>query len=88
MAVDLSSIVNLTTQINALQGQLERTTDATAKAVLSAQIAGLQAQLTAEASHQQAQVDASNNLLNGLGLFNTLTQTVGTAAPAIINLFK
>lgn len=88
MAVDLSTITSLTVQINALTQQMPTITDPGAKALVQAQIGMLNAQLAAEAQHQQAQVDASNNLLNGLGLFATLSNSVGTLAPSIIGLFK
>lgn len=84
----LGTIVSLTTQIAALQQALNQTTDASAKAIIGAQLAVLSAQLSAEAQHQQSQADASANLLNGLNLFSTLTGIVGTSAPTIINLFK
>lgn len=84
----LGTIVSLTTQINALNSTLNQTTDPAAKAIISAQISVLSAQLQAEAAHQQAQADASANLLNGLGLFATLSGLVGTSAPTVINLFK
>ena len=88
MAVDPSVIVGYTVQLNALQTQLAATTDPAAKAFIQAQVAVLSAQLSAEAQHQQAQADASSNLLNGLGLFTTLTSAVGSAAPSILALFK
>lgn len=88
MAVNLDNIVSLTTQINALRGQAERLPDGPAKQLLEAQVAGLEAQLTAEAQHQQAQVEASQNIMSSLGLFATLTNVVGQQAPAIISLFK
>jgi hypothetical protein len=88
MAVNLDNIVGLTTQINALRAQAERLPDGPAKQLLEAQLAGLEAQLTAEAQHQQSQVEASQNVMNQLQLFNTLQNLVGTTAPAIINLFK
>ena len=88
MAVDPSVIVGYTVQLNALQTQLASATDPTVKAFLQSQIGMVASQLTAEAQHQQAQADASSNLLNGLGLFSTLTNAVGTAAPSIISLFK
>lgn len=88
MAVDLSTITGLTVQISALQTQAATATDPSVKALLQAQIGMLSAQLAAEAQHAQAQADASNNLLNGLGLFATLSSTVGSAAPSIIALFR
>ena len=88
MAIDLSSIAGLTVQINALQTSAASITDPGAKALVNAQISMLTAQLTAEVQHAQAQADASSNMLNGLGLFATLSQTVGAAAPSIIGLFK
>ncbi len=87
MAVDLSNITSLTVQIGALQQQLANITDPGAKSLIQAQVMMLQAQLSAEAQHAQAQVDASNNLLSSLGLFATLSGIVGSAAPSIINLF-
>lgn len=84
----LGTIVSLTTQINALQTAMNQTTDPAAKAIISAQLAVLTAQLSAEAQHQQSQADASANLLNGLGLFATLTSVVGNGAPSILALFK
>jgi hypothetical protein len=86
--IDLSSIAGLTVQINALQQSMGTVTDPGAKALIGAQITMLSAQLTAEVQHAQAQADASSNMLNSLGLFATLSQTVGAAAPAIIGLFK
>jgi hypothetical protein len=88
MAVDLSNIVALTNQISSLQQQVTVVTDPTVKALLQSQIAVATSQLNAEAIHTQAQVDASSNALNTLGLFTTLTQAVGAGAPAIISLFK
>ncbi len=86
-AVDLSNIVSLTTQINALQTQAASATDPSVKAMLTSQIAVAEAQLQTEAQHQQSQIDASNNLLNNLGLFATLNSTVGTLAPTVLSLF-
>lgn len=86
-AVDLSNIVSLTTQINALQTQAASATDPSVKAMLTSQIAVAEAQLQTEAQHQQSQIDASNNLLNNLGLFATLNNTVGTLAPTVLSLF-
>ena len=86
--IDLTHIASLTVQINALQQSAASVQDPGAKALINAQITMLSAQLTAEVSHAQSQADASSNMLNGLGLFQTLSQTVGQAAPAIINLFK
>ena len=86
MAVDPSVIVGYTVQLGALQQQLASTTDPTVRAFLQAQISTISAQLSAEAQHQQAQADASSNLLNGLGMFATLSNTVGTMAPSILAL--
>jgi hypothetical protein len=86
--VDLSSITNLTVQINALQQTAQSVSDPGAKALIQAQITMLSAQLTAQVQHAQAQSDASANLLDGLGLFATLSSVVGTSAPSIIALFK
>jgi hypothetical protein len=86
--IDLSSITGLTVQINALQQAKAGTTDPSAKALLDAQITMLTAQLTAAANHAQAQSDAQSNLLDGLGLFATLSSTVGSSAPSIVALFR
>jgi hypothetical protein len=88
MAIDLSNIAGLTVQINSLQNTSKGITDPGAKALVDAQVSMLTAQLTAEVSHAQAQADASSNMLNGLGMFATLTSVVGGAAPSIISLFK
>ena len=88
MAVDLSKITGLTVQIAALQQQLPTITDPGAKALVGAQVAMLSAQLSAEAQHAQALADSSNNILNSLGIFSTLTGLVGGTAPSIIALFK
>ncbi len=85
---DLDTITTLTVQIGALQAQADKTTDPSAKALIVAQIGMLTAQLSATAQHAQSQADASANLLNGLGLFSTLSSTVGTLAPTILSLFK
>jgi hypothetical protein len=86
--IDLSTITGLTVQINALQQSKNSVTDPAAKALLDAQIAMLSAQLSAAAQHAQAQSDAQSNILDNLGLFATLSSTVGNAAPSIIALFK
>ena len=86
MAVDPSVIVGYTVQLGALQQQLASATDPTVRAFLQTQISTISAQLSAEAQHQQAQADASSNLLNGLGMFATLSNTVGTMAPSILAL--
>ena len=88
MAIDLSNLVGYTQQISSLNDQMGRATDPTLKLILQSQITTLQSQMTMEASHLQAQSDASSNLLNGLGLFSTLTSTIGAAAPGIIALLK
>jgi hypothetical protein len=87
MAIDLSAITGYTVQLNALQAQASSATDPAVKAMLNSQIAVVTAQLSGEAQHQQSQLDASNNTLNTLGLFSTLTAAVGNAAPTIISLF-
>ena len=87
MAVDPSVIVGYTVQLNALQTQLATATDPTIKAFLQSQVATVSAQLSAEAQHQQSQADASSNMLASLGLFATLTNAVGNAAPSIIGRF-
>jgi hypothetical protein len=86
--IDMTAIVSLTTEINALQQALNATTDPSAKANIQAQLSVATAQLTSTAQHQQAQADASANILDSLGLFATLGQVVGTNAPTILNLFK
>ena len=88
MAIDLTHISSLTVQINALQTAVASTADPGAKALIQAQITMLSAELTSEVGHAQAQADASSNMLNGLGMFATLTSVVGGAAPSIIGLFK
>ena len=89
MATDsMNQIVNLTTQINALQQVIGSTTDPGAKAMLQGQLAVLTAQLTATAQHAQAQIDSSNNIIENLGLFSTLTNLVGGSAPSIIAMFR
>jgi hypothetical protein len=86
--VDLSNLVSLTGQLQATQAQSNAATDPTVKAMLNAQVAMLTAQINTEATHTQSQIDASNNALNTLGLFSTLTTAVGSAAPSILALFK
>jgi hypothetical protein len=88
MSVDLTNLVSLTGQLATAQAQAAAATDPTVKAILNAQIASLTAQISNEATHTQSQIDASNNTLNALGLFSTLTTAVGTAAPSILALFK
>jgi len=88
MSVDTDTLVTLTVQIDALQQQLAAATDPAVKSYLTAQIAVLSAQLKATAQHAQSQSDASSNMLNALGLFGTLSNTVGTLAPSILGLFK
>lgn len=88
MAIDLSTLTSLTVQIDALNKQLPLMTDPGAKSLVQAQVIMLQAQLASEAQHMQAQADASSNLLDGLGLFQSLTTLVGNSAPTIISLFK
>lgn len=88
MAIDLSQLTTLTVQIDALEKGLNQMTDPAAKSLVQAQIVMLQAQLSAQAQHMQTQADASNNLLDQLGLFQTLNNMVGNVAPAIISLFK
>lgn len=86
--VDLSGITTLTVQINALQQKSSTLQPSPAKDLLDAQVSMLEAELTANAQHMQAQLDANNNLMNGLGLFAVLNQLVGGVAPTVINLFK
>jgi hypothetical protein len=88
MAIDPAALVGYTVQLSSLTSQAASVTDPTVKAFLNSQIATVTAQLSAEAQHQQAQADASSNLLSGLGLMTTLTSAVGTAAPSILALFK
>lgn len=86
--IDLTAIVSLTTQISSLQQEIAVTPDPTAKAMLQAELNVATKQLNATAQHQQAQADASANLLDGLGMFATLGQVVGANAPTILNLFR
>ena len=88
MAIDLTHISSLTVQISSLQSAEAGVSDPSAKALINAQITMLSAQLNAEVAHAQSQADASSNMLNGLGMFATLTSVVGGAAPSIIGLFK
>lgn len=88
MTIDPSPITKLTIQVNAMRVRLATVTDPSAKAFGEMQLGALEDQLLAEAQHQQSQYDSQNNLLNGLGLFATLTSVLGTNAPTIINLFK
>ena len=88
MAVDLSNLVQYTVQLSALQQAQNSTTDPAAKAVLAAQISTLQAQITAEAQHQQTQAENQSMLLNTIGMTTQLGQLAGSLAPTIINLFK
>ena len=88
MAVDPSVIVGYTVQLASLQKQLAIATDPTVKGFLQSQITTVEDQLSAEAQHQQSQADASSNIMNSLGLFATLSNAVGTAAPSILALFK
>lgn len=88
MSVDLSNIVSLTGQLQTATAQAASATDPTVKAILNSQVASLTAQIANEATHTQSQIDASNNALNTLGLFSTLSSAVGSAAPAIISLFQ
>lgn len=90
-SVDISQIAALTAQLASLNAQMSTTTDATVKALLQAQANMLTAQIQSIAQHAQAQIDASNNLLNGLGLFETLNQVLAGSAtqiPSILSLFK
>ena len=88
MSVDLTNLVSLTGQLQATQAQVASATDPTVKAMLSAQEAMLSAQINTEATHTQGQIDATNNTMNTLSLFSTLTQAVGNAAPSLLALFK
>lgn len=89
--VDLTSIAQLTAQLQALNSQIAATSDPTVKALLQSQAAVVTGQINAAAVHAQNQVDATNNLLDGLGLFSTLNQVLAGSAssiPSIIALFK
>lgn len=88
MSIDLDTITGLTVQLNALNQAKATVTDPAAKALIEAQVATITAQLSAAAAHAQAQSDAQSNMLDSLGLFATLSQVVGNAAPSIISLFK
>jgi hypothetical protein len=87
MSVDLSNLVALTGQLQSATAQAAAATDPTVKAILNSQVVMLTAQIGNEATHTQSQIDASNNALNSLGLFSTLTTAVGSAAPSILALF-
>ena len=87
MAVDFSGVTALAAQIKALQDAAAQATDPTVKAMLMSQAQVAQTQLAANLTHMQSQADASSNLLDSLGLFQTLTTAVGQAAPSIISLF-
>lgn len=89
--VDLTQIAQLTAQLSAVNTQIAAATDPTVKAFLNSQAAVLTQQIQAEATHAQMQVDATNNLLDGLGLFATLNQVLAGASsqiPSILSLFK
>jgi hypothetical protein len=86
--IDTSVLVGYTVQLSSLQAQASAATDPTVKAFLNSQIAMVTAQLSAEAQHQQAQADASSNLMSGLGIMSTFTAAVGNAAPSLIALLK
>jgi hypothetical protein len=88
MSVDLTTLVSLTGQLQATQAQAAAATDPTVKALLTSQVAMLSAQISAEATHTQAQIDATNSTLSTLSLFSTLTSAVGSAAPSLLALFK
>ena len=88
MAIDFTSVTNLTASIKAYQDAGAATTDPTVKALMASQASVASAQLTAELNHMQAQSDASSNMLNTMGLFATLTSAVGSAAPMIVGLLK
>ncbi len=89
--INLDQIAQLAAQLQALNSQIAITTDPTVKGLLQAQASVLTQQLQAAATHAQNNVDATNNLLDGLGLFSTLHQALGGmsgALPNIISLFK
>ena len=88
MAIDFTSVTNLTASIKAYQDAGAASTDPTVKALMASQASVASAQLTAELTHMQAQSDASSNMLNTMGLFATLTNAVGTAAPMIVGWLK
>lgn len=88
MSVDFSQVTALAAQIKALQDAANTATDPTVKAMLNSQAQVAQTQLAANLTHMQSQADASSNLLDTMGLFSTLTNAVGSAAPSIIALFK
>jgi hypothetical protein len=86
--IDMNALVTLTNRVASLNKQISMTADPSAKAMLSAELAVTTDELTATATHQQAQADASANLMNAFGLMATLTSVVGTSAPTIIGLFN
>lgn len=86
--IDMNSIVQSTAKIKALNDVLASTTDPSAKAYIQSQIAVETAAMTANAQHMQSQADASANILDGLGLFATLSSLVGNQAPSLIALFR
>ena len=88
MAIDFTAVTSLTSQIKAYQDQIAVATDPTVKALLTSESAVASAQLNAELTHMQAQSDASSNMINTMGLFATLSQVAGTAAPMIVGLLK
>lgn len=89
--INLDQITQLTAQLQALNSQISVTTDPTVKALLQSQANVITQQLQAAAAHAQANVDSTNNLLDGLGLFATLNSALGGMAqnlPNILSLFK
>ena len=90
-SIDLTQITQLTSQLQALNAQISVTTDPTVKGMLQAQANVVTQQLQAAATHAQNNVDATNNLLDGFGLFTTLNQALSNvpqAIPNILSLFK
>lgn len=89
--VDLTRITQLTAQLAATNTQMAAATDPTVKAFLQSQAEVLTQQIQAEATHAQMQVDSTNNMLDSLGLFSTLTAVLSGASgqiPSILALFK
>ena len=89
--IDVSSIANDTAQLNALNQLIASTTDASVKAMLMAQASMLSNKIQAEATHAQAQVDATNNFMDNMALWQTLSGVFGGISaniPTIVNIFK
>lgn len=89
--IDFTSVQGDMARLKAFQDQLALTQDPAAKAILQGEVTGLQAAVSAELQHAQAQADATANSMNQLQLmsiFNGLGQTVVSSLPTIVTLFK